>query len=151
MSVMIALHTLSVVVWVGGMFFAYMALRPVAATLLEPPLRLPLWVQTFTKFFPWVWTAIGLLLVTGYVMLFQRFGGFGTSPLYVHLMQGIGIVMMAIFLHVFFAPYGRLKRAVAAQDWPAGGKALGQIRQLIGLNLILGLVTTVVGVGGRYV
>jgi uncharacterized membrane protein len=150
MSVWIALHTLAVVVWVGGMFFAYMALRPVAATLLEPPLRLPLWAQTFAKFFPWVWAAVGLLLLTGYVMLFQRFGGFATSPVYVHLMQGIGIAMMAIFLHVFFAPYGRLKRAVAAQDWPAGGKALGQVRRLIGVNLILGLATTAIAAGGRY-
>jgi uncharacterized membrane protein len=151
MAVWIALHTLAVVVWVGGMFFAYMALRPVAAALLEPPLRLPLWARTFAKFFPWVWVSVALLLVTGYVMLFQRFGGFATSPLYVHLMQGIGLAMMAIFLHVFFAPYGRLKRAVAAQDWPAGGKALGQIRLLIGINLILGLATTAIAVGGRYI
>jgi len=50
--------------------------------------------------------------------------------------------------HVFFAPYKKLKRAVAAQDWKAGGAALGQIRQLIGINLTIGLVTiTVVFVG----
>ena len=42
MSVTITLHLLSAVIWVGGMFFAYMVLRPAAATLLEPPQRLPL-------------------------------------------------------------------------------------------------------------
>ena len=45
MAIAIALHLLAAVIWVGGMFFAYMALRPAAASLLEPPLRLPLWSQ----------------------------------------------------------------------------------------------------------
>lgn len=39
MPLAITLHVLSAVVWVGGMFFAWMALRPVAASLLEPPPR----------------------------------------------------------------------------------------------------------------
>ena len=37
MAIAIPLHLLAAVIWVGGMFFAYMALRPVAASLLEPP------------------------------------------------------------------------------------------------------------------
>ena len=150
MAIAITLHLLAVVIWVGGMFFAYMALRPVAATLLEPPLRMPLWVQTFARFFPWVWTAVILLPATGYWMILNVFGGFAGASLYIHLMQGLGWAMIAIFLHVFFAPYRRLRRAVAAQDFPAAGKALGQIRQLIGLNLVLGLTTIVVTSAGRY-
>ena len=55
MPIAITLHLLAAVVWVGGMFFAYVALRPVAASLLPPPLRLPLWSQTVARFFPWVW------------------------------------------------------------------------------------------------
>ena len=35
MNLTLLLHVLSIVVWVGGMFFAYMALRPVAASVLE--------------------------------------------------------------------------------------------------------------------
>jgi uncharacterized membrane protein len=150
MSIAITLHLLAVVVWVGGMFFAYMALRPVATALLEPPLRMPLWVQTFARFFPWVWAAVILLPATGYWMILNVFGGFKSTALYIHLMQGLGWVMIAIFLHVYFAPFQRLKRAVAAQDWPAAGKALGQIRQLIGLNLIIGLTTIVITSAGRY-
>lgn len=150
MALLITLHLLSAVVWVGGMFFAYMALRPVAATLLDPPKRLPLWSQTFAKFFPWVWIAVVLLLTTGYWMLFRYFGGFAGARLHIHLMQAIGIAMILIYLHVYFAPYARLKRAVALSDWPAGGKALGQIRMLIGVNLILGLVTIAIAAAGRY-
>lgn len=150
MSIAITLHLLAVVVWVGGMFFAYVALRPVAASLLEPPLRLPLWSQTFARFFPWVWASVVLLPATGYWMIFRVFGGFQALALYIHLMQGIGIVMILIFLHVFFAPYRRLKQAVSAGDFPAAGKHLALIRKLIGLNLTLGLVLIVIASSGRY-
>ena len=150
MFIAITLHLLAVVIWVGGMFFAYMALRPVAATLLEPPLRMPLWSQTFARFFPWVWASVILLPVTGYWMILYVFGGFAKLALYIHIMQGLGILMTLIFLHVYFAPYPRLKRAVAAGDFAAAGKQLATIRKLIGLNLILGLSVIVVASSGRY-
>ena len=141
-SVTIVLHVLSVVVWVGGMFFAYMAMRP-AALKLEPPQRLMLWSETFERFFPWVWGSVVVLPFTGYWMIFSMFGSFDSTPLYALIMQYIGLVMIAIFLHVFFAPYRRLRRFVAAEDFPAAGKQLAQIRKLIALNLSLGLITVI--------
>lgn len=150
MSVAITLHILSAVVWVGGMFFAWMALRPVAARLLEPPLRLPLWSQTFARFFPWVWAAVVLLPASGYWMIFETFEGMQNVGLHVHVMQLAGIVMIGIYLHVFFAPYRGMKRAIAAGDFPAAGRHLAVIRRLIGINLVLGLVTIVIATGGAY-
>jgi uncharacterized membrane protein len=147
MSLSLFLHVLSVVVWVGGMFFAYMALRPVAASVLEPPQRLTLWAGVFDKFFPWVWASVVLILLTGLHML-MVFGGMA-APHYALAMLVLGVLMMLIFAHVFFAPYKKLKRAVAAQDWKAGGAALGQIRMLIGLNLSIGLLTIAVVFLGR--
>lgn len=147
MQIAYLLHVLGVVVWVGGMFFAYMALRPVAASVLEPPQRLTLWAGVFGKFFPWVWLSVALILATG-LHLLVTMGGVG-APHYALAMFALGILMMAIFAHVFFAPYGRLKRAVTAQDWKAGGAALAQIRQLVGLNLSLGLLTIAVVFLGR--
>ncbi len=147
MQVSYLLHVLGIVVWVGGMFFAYMALRPVAASVLEPPQRLTLWAGVFGKFFPWVWLSVALILASG-LHMFMALGG-TAAPHYVLTMFALGVAMMAIFAHVFFAPYGRLKRAVAAQDWKAGGAALGQIRKLVGLNLSLGLVTIAVVFLGR--
>ena len=151
MSFALMLHVLSATVWVGGMFFAYMVLRPVAAGLLEPPQRLTLWNQVFATFFPWVWLAVITLLASGYGMLFLFFGGFAKAPLYVHMMQAIGIVMMLIFGHIYFAPYRRLQRAVQNQDWQAGGRQLAQIRRLVGTNLSLGLVVIALAAGGRLV
>ncbi len=144
------LHVISAVIWVGGMFFAYMVLRPVAAGQLEPPARLTLWAGVFDNFFPWVWSAILAILATGFWMIFAVFGGMGSVGLYVHAMLGLGLLMVLIFLHVYFAPYRRLKRAVAAQDWPSGGKQLAQIRLLVGVNTIIGLLTVAIASGGRY-
>ena len=147
MGIALLLHLLSVVIWVGGMFFAYMALRPVAAAVLEPPQRLSLWAGVFGKFFPWVWGSIALISGSGLYML-MALGG-ASAPLYVIAMLVLGVVMMLIFAHVFFAAYKKLKRAVAEQAWPAGGAALGQIRMLIGINLSIGLITIVVAILGR--
>jgi uncharacterized membrane protein len=150
MPALIALHLLAAVVWVGGMFFAYMALRPVAASLLEPPQRLPLWTQTFLRFFPWVWLAVVTLPVTGYWMIFKVFGGMAQVGLHVHLMQGLGWLMILLYLHMYFAPFQRMRRAVAAGDWPAGGTQLAQIRRIVGINLILGLAVSLIASAGRY-
>ena len=142
------LHVLGVVIWVGGMFFAYMTLRPAAAALLEPPQRLPLWQATLSRFFTWVWIAVALIVASSVWML-MSLGGMQGVGIYVHAMLAIGVVMMLIFAHVFFAPFRRLTRAVQAKDWAAGGAALAQIRKLVGLNLILGLLTVVVAIVGR--
>ena len=140
----VLLHVIGVVIWVGGMFFAYMFLRPVAAAQLEPPARLRLWAGVFSNFFPWVWASIVAILATGLWIIFAVVG------FHVHAMLGLGVLMMLIFFHVFFAPFSRLKRAVAAEDWPAGSKALSQIRMLVGINTTIGMVTIAIGAGGRY-
>lgn len=150
MGVALLLHVLAAVVWVGGMFFAHMALRPVAAKQLEPPQRLTLWVGVFGRFFPWVFAAIGILLVTGFWMVLSFFGGFGAVGPYVHLMLWLGILMMLIFMHVYFAAFKRLKMAVAAGDWTLGAAKLAQIRLLITINLVLGVCVIAIGSGGRY-
>jgi uncharacterized membrane protein len=150
MGLAVLLHVIAAVIWVGGMFFAYMFLRPVAASQLEPPARLTLWEGVFGRFFPWVWASIAVILASGFWIIFAVYGGMGAVGLYVHAMLGLGVLMMLIFFHVFFAPYGRLKRAVAAQDWPVGGKALSQIRVLVGINTLIGLLTLAIGAAGRY-
>ncbi|WP_020560279.1 CopD family protein [Thiofilum flexile] len=150
MSIALALHVLAVVIWVGGMFFAYMILRPIAASQLDAPTRLSLWSGVFDKFFPWVIASIVLILISGYWMIFGPYGGMKNTPIFVHIMQLLGLIMMAIFGHVFFAPYKRLKQAVASQDWANAGAQLNQIRMMIGINLSLGLITIVIAAAGKY-
>jgi uncharacterized membrane protein len=149
MTLWIALHILAAVIWVGGMFFAYMALRP-AAGPLETPQRLALWRRTFARFFPWVWASIAALLVSGYAMIFFELGGFRGAGVHVHIMQLTGIVMMLLFLHLYFAPYRRLQGSLDSGELPAAGVQLNQIRRIIAANLVLGIVTVLVGSTGRY-
>jgi uncharacterized membrane protein len=144
-------HVLGVVVWVGGMFFAYLALRPAAAQLLEPPQRLPLWQGTLRRFFKWVWLAMAFVLASGLWMLFEM-GGFGGAPLHVHAMLLLALAMMGIFVQVYFSAFRHLTTHVGANDWKAAGAALEQIRRRVGLNLVLGLLTiTIATVGAAIV
>ena len=133
------LHVLATVVWVGGMFFAHQVLRPVAAAQLEPAVRLRLWAGVFGRFFPWVWLAVVLLLVTGQGIVAQV-GGYGVVPKHVHVMAGIGYLMAAIFVYLYFVPYRRFVRSVQAEAWPTAGEGLVVIRRLVGTNLTLGLI-----------
>lgn len=141
------LHILGFTVWVGGMFFAYMALRPIAASRLEADARLRLWEGVLEKFFFWVWLAVGAILFSGLYMMAQ----IGRPPVYVSVMFVFGIIMMTIFAHAYFAPFKRLRKAVAANEWQNGAAALSQIRTLVGTNLILGLITIASGsLGGMF-
>ena len=139
----IAIHALAAVVWVGGMFFAYMVLRPSAGPL-EAPVRLQLWERVFSRFFPWVWTSVAALLASG------LYDGFAAAGTYVHVMLGIGLLMMAIYAHLFFVPWRRLRRAVAAENWAQAGVQLGVIRRIVAVNLMLGIVTVAIGASGRF-
>ena len=149
MILLVALHALAAVVWVGGMFFAYMVLRPSAGPL-DPQLRLALWHRVFGRFFPWVGASIAVLLMSGYAMLFLRFGGFAGAGLHIHVMQATGILMMLLFLHLFFVPWRRFSRAVETGALAEAAKELDQIRRIVAINLVLGLLTVTVGASGRF-
>jgi uncharacterized membrane protein len=139
-------HLLGVIVWVGGMFFAHLALRPAIAETLQPPERLRLMAAVLGRFFTWVEWSIVLILASGIVMMGILGGARGmfAVPAYIHAMFGIGLLMMALFGHIRFAAYKRFSKAVAAADWAAAAPALGQIRLLVAINLGLGLLVVVI-------
>ena len=147
MKISLLLHLLGATIWIGGMFFAYMALRPAAARWLQPPQRLPLWRETLGRFFVWVWVSIIAIYASGVHMLGSAYG-MRAEPAYVLVMAAIATVMTAIFAYVYFKPYRALRREVDAQNWPAGGAALNRIRQLVATYLVLGLVTMGIAVVG---
>jgi uncharacterized membrane protein len=83
-------------------------------------------------------------------MLFNYFGGFAGAGIHIHIMHGAGIIMVLIYLHVFFAPYRRLRQAVIVQDYPLAGAQLNQIRRMIGINILIGLSVIIIASAGRY-
>ncbi len=148
-SFALTLHILGAVVWVGGMFAAYLCLRP-AAAVLEGPQRLQLWRGFFAKFFIWVWVSILLLLGSGFWMLVATFGGFKGAPMYINIMMLLGLIMVALFVWLFHGPWLKFKRAVDAKDWAAAAGHIGLIAKIIQINLPLGLIVVIVGGTGRF-
>ena len=142
-------HVLSIIVWIGGMVFAHFFLRP-AAQSLEPPQRLRLMHDVLQRFLGAVTVAVVVVLVSGLWMIGNvarqavQSGGSFAMPLDWTLMATLGLVMMGIFGHIRFALFKRLSKAVAAQDWPAGGAALGSIRTWVSVNLAIGVVIIVI-------
>ena len=143
------LHLLAIIVWIGGMVFTHFFLRPAVAQL-DPPVRLRLMHDVLGRFFQAVLGASLLALASGVWMLGRvakdvvQAGGSFQMPWSWTVMAALGTLMVAIFLHIRFALYKRLSRAVAAADWPAGGTAMGQIRQWVAINLGLGVVILLV-------
>ncbi len=144
-----AVHVLSIIVWIGGMVFAHFFLPPAVAQL-EAPVRLRLMHDVLGRFFQSVLVASLLTLASGVWMLGRvarqvvQSGGNFEMPLAWTVMAVLGVAMVAIFMHIRFALYRRLGRAVAASEWVAGGAVMVQIRTWVAINLGLGLLVLLV-------
>jgi uncharacterized membrane protein len=136
----VAVHVLCAVLWVGGMFFAYVVLRP-SMSVLEPIQRIALHTQVFRRFFLVVWHAMPLILITGFAILFGFYGGLANVGWNIHLMLLLGLIMSAVFLFLVFGPYARFRRTTERNRAAA---AIETIRKLIAVNLVLGIVTIIV-------
>ena len=144
-ELLLALHALGAVIWVGGMFFALLVLRPSLA-VLEPPQRLALHGQVFARFFRVVWHVMPIMLLTGYAILFGVYGGFAGVGWNVHVMHLTGLIMSAVFIYLALVPHRALRTALAGDDRTAAVASVDRIRLLITVNLVLGLLTVAVAV-----
>lgn len=141
-------HVLGVILWVGGMLFAHFFLRP-AVQALEPPQRLRLLHDVLRRFFAAAGVAVLFVVGAGLAMIGQLSAGGGfRMPLPWLLMSGLGLLMAAIFVYIRFLLFPRLRRAVEAGDWKAGGAAMTPIRGWVLANLVIGLVVVVIAVVG---
>ena len=137
-NLLLFLHLAAAIFWMGGMGFVLLALRPAAHAQLQPPQRLPLMVQVLRRFFVIVIASIAVLLATGVPLLMQVPGA--QAPRGWHAMAGLGVLMVLVFGHIFFVPWRRMQRAVAAQEWPEGGRRVNQIALLVKVNFALGWI-----------
>jgi uncharacterized membrane protein len=136
----LAVHLVCAVIWVGGMFFALMILRPSLAGL-EPAQRVAVHNRVFRKFFLVIWHVMPIAIISGYVMIWLLYGGFARLPWNVNVMQALGWIMAVIFGVIFFAPYRRFRAAASTARAAQAGET---IRKLIAANLVLGLVVVVI-------
>lgn len=146
MTVLIAIHILAAVVWVGGLFFIYFVLRP-AVLDMDLAGRLLVWRKCLDNFFPWLWGAIAALLGSGYGLIIafpDEVGG-----IHVPIMQGLGWIMILIFGHTYFSPYLRLRQALDRGDTNGAARQIEKFRLTLIASLSLGLITVLVGATGR--
>ena len=149
LTLSVAFHVVAAVIWVGGMFFALIVLRPSTGPL-DPPVRLALWQRVFSRFFPWVWAAVVVLLVSGFAMVIWGFGGFSQNrDLRAHH-DGSRDPDDADLRTPLFRAVATLPPRGRRREWPTAATHIDQIRLLVTINLILGLITVVVGAAGRY-
>jgi uncharacterized membrane protein len=143
------LHVLAVVVWVGGMFFAHVALRP-ALVELPGAQRLPLMHGVLRRFLAWAGGAALLTLGTGLWMMGRtakqvvQSGGSFQMPLAWTLMAALGVLMLLIYGHIRFALFKRFERAMAGGTPEAAAQALASLRQWMLVNLLLGITVIAV-------
>jgi uncharacterized membrane protein len=134
------LHLLGVIVWVGGMFFAHVCLRPSLAAI-EPPQRIALMHAVLGRFFGAVVIASLAVLATGLAMMAR------TSPVTrpdVWPMLGIGVVMLLIFGWVRMALFPRFAAAARGGSPAEAAARLAPIRHWVGVNLILGIAVVAI-------
>lgn len=149
MTPLYVLHLLGAVLWVGGMAFAIVALRPSLAGLPGPQ-RLEVLRGVYRRFFLVVWHAMPVMLITGYVLLFGWYGGFAGAGWHIHVMHLTGLIMSAVFLAIFFGPWKTMRSALAAGETAPAAAAADTVRKLVTANLAIGLLTVIVAGWGRF-
>ena len=150
MSLAIALHELFAVLWVGGMFFVLYILRPVMIDKLEAPAFGGFMYAVLKRFFYVVWASAIIMPLTGFWMLFSFFGGGMGFGIYLHIMAGLGTLMVLLFVYLYFRLFLPFERAIGAKDAETAKGYLGRIRHVVQMNLALGVIVIVVASSGAY-
>lgn len=150
MTVLLALHVVAATIWIGGMFFAYVVLRPSVAGIEPASERPKLWRRVFDRFFLFVSISVVTLLVTGYAIIFVHYGGFAGTGGHIHIMNALGLIMFAAYGHLRFAAWPKFRNAVDDEDFETAGRRLDLIRKIVAMNLGLGWVTIIVAVTGPH-
>ena len=148
-TALIALHVLAAVLWVGGMFFSLFVVRPVLLSL-QPPERLRIWSLMLSRFFVFVGIAITVIVVTGYLLVMARYGGFAGAPGYVHAMHLLAWTMAALFIWLLVFPFRNMRQQLALGEYAAAAGELNRIRHIVTINLLLGVVVIVTATAGPY-
>jgi len=162
-ELLVYLHVISAVVWVGGMIAMRFAAH-YSFQVLEPADRLARTAQALGNLFKIVAPFIVLLIVTAVLMAVGW--GFRAAAVdaggnvidetayyfynLVHIKEAIWMVMAVNYGYMVWRLL-KAKKHLAAADLPAAKAMLGMIgKYLVPLNIVLGLVAIYLGVVLRY-
>ncbi|MBS0184135.1 MAG: CopD family protein [Nitrospira sp.] len=144
-STLVVLHILAAVTWIGGMIFLSLVLAPLVRGRKAAPEFMALFRSAALRFRPIVWVAIGILLVTGPMLLSLR-GVHVTSPaswpgiVTVKLML-VALLLLLTLLHdlVFGPQVGRVSALPDSQRTPSDQVVFKTARWLPRLSLLIAL------------
>lgn len=145
-SLIVFLHIISAVIWVGGMIAIRFAVHYSIQEIEEPKVKLGRTLEFLRRFFNMVIPSIVVLLITAIMMSIGL--GLKESPLYpiVHIKEAIWSVMAVIFT-VIYLKRNKAQRFFDEGDFKSAKEKLTPLSQwMIPTNIALGLVALYLGV-----
>ncbi|WP_421715900.1 hypothetical protein [Arcobacter arenosus] len=145
-GVIVFLHVISAVIWVGGMIAIRFAVHYSMQEIDDPKIKLGRTLESLRRFFNMVIPSIIILLLTAIIMIIAL--GFKGTPLYsfVIVKEVIWTIMTIVFIIVF------IKRKQAQKAFDEGAlpiakeKLLPIANYLIPINIVLGVIAIFLGV-----
>lgn len=131
------LHVLAAVIWIGGMVFNILVVRPSMA-VIDASQRIKLAVAMLKRFIRLVLASIGLLAITGILMALPKFSlttAYGITLLFKITIVG---VMISIVIFIRYSLLPKLEFLIV-QSSPDVSKTIGRIVALVKINLAFGV------------
>jgi len=145
-SLIVFLHVISAVLWVGGMIAIRFAVHYSIQNIAEPKIKIERTLENLKRFFNMVIPAILILLITAVIMIIAL--GFKGTALYsfVIVKEAIWTVMTIIFITIYIKR-NKAEKAFIQGDFLAAKNNLAPIaKYYIPINIILGIVAIYLGV-----
>jgi len=146
LSIIVFLHVLSAVLWVGGMIAIRFAVHYSIQNIAEPKIKIARTLEYLKRFFNMVIPAIILLLVTAIILILTL--GFKGTPLYsfVIVKEAIWTIMTIVFITIYIKR-NEAEKAFISGDFLGAKTRLAPIaKYFIPLNITLGIIAIYFGI-----
>ena len=145
-SIIVFLHVISAVIWVGGMIAIRFAVHYSMQNIEDPKVKLGRTLENLKRFFNIVIPTIITLLITAIIMIIAL--GFKGTALYniVIVKEIIWTIMLIIFITIYMKR-NKAQKAFDSGDFANTKKQLIPIATyFIPVNIVLGLVAIFLGI-----
>ena len=145
-SIIVFLHVISAVIWVGGMIAIRFAVHYSIQNIEDPKIKLARTLELLKRFFNMVIPAILTLLITAIIMIIAL--GFKGTELYnvVVIKEIIWSIMTLIFITIYIRRIKAQKAFVNNDFLNAKNNLLPIATYFIPVNIVLGLVAIFLGI-----
>ena len=145
-ALIVFLHVISAVIWVGGMIAIRFAVHYSIQEIDKPKIKIARTLDLLRRFFDIVRHLIGVLLVTAVIMIMAI--GFKNTDLnvFVHIKEGIWLIMTMMFVFIYIKR-NKAQMYYDAHDFKSAKETLALLADwMIPLNIVLGIVAIYLGV-----